>query len=104
MALVTLQQAKDYLDVIHDFDDTKIQLALDAAHDEAIQFLGYDKLADFQTFLASAENPYENPPPSVQQGILALVDANYQASVQDIEGLRDIAEVKLMPFRIELGV
>lgn len=104
MALVTLQQAKDYLNVIHNFDDAKIQLALDAAHDEAIQFLGYDKLADFEAFLASAENPYDNPPASVQQGVLALVDANYQATVPDAEGLRDIAEVKLMPFRIELGV
>lgn len=104
MALVDLQQAKEYLKVIHDFDDTDIQLSLDAAHDEAVQFLNYDKLSDFEAFLASAENPYDNPPPSVQLGILALLDANYDASVKDAEGLRDIAEIKLMPFRICLGV
>ena len=104
MALVTLDQAKEYLDVIHDFDDSKIQLALDAAHDEAVLFLNYDNLVDFEAFLASAENPYDNPPASAQMAILVLTDANYQANDEAAKALRKISEVKLMPFRICLGI
>jgi len=35
MSVITLSEAKAFLDVIHSSDDTKLQLLLDAAEDEA---------------------------------------------------------------------
>jgi hypothetical protein len=104
MSLITLDQAKSFLDVIHDSDDTKLQLLLDAAEDEAIQFLGYDTLTEFEDYLASSENPYDANPKSVVIGVLLLLQANYQATPDDAAKLRAAAEVKLMPYRIGLGV
>ncbi|MGL4711661.1 MAG: head-tail connector protein [Shewanella sp.] len=40
MSTITLEQAKQFLDVIHDEDDAKLQLLLNAAEDEACQFMG----------------------------------------------------------------
>ncbi len=35
MSLIPLDTAKSFLDVIHDWDDAKLQLLLDGAEDEA---------------------------------------------------------------------
>ena len=39
MSLIPLDTAKSFLDVIHDWDDAKLQLLLDGAEDEACQFM-----------------------------------------------------------------
>jgi len=40
MSIITLSHAKAFLDVIHSADDAKLQDLLDAAEDEAVQYMG----------------------------------------------------------------
>ena len=93
MGTIHLSDAKSFLDVIHNSDDDKLQLLLDAAEDEAAQFMNVDSLSDW------TELPY-----SVLIGTLMLLQANYQASPDDMPKLRAAAETKLMPYRVEMGV
>lgn len=86
-----LATVKSYLDVIHDADDDKLELLLEAAEDEALRFCNLDAF------------PSEIPA-SMEMGILLLVQANYQAQPSEIEILRKAAEYKLMPHRSEIGV
>jgi len=43
-------------------------------------------------------------PASIKIGVLLLLQANYQATPDDAEKLRKAAEVKLMPYRLDMGV
>lgn len=93
MSVILLADAKSFLDVIHDADDDKLQMLLDAAEDEAAKFLNVDSLAEW------SELPF-----SALIGTLLLLQSNYQASPDDIPKLRAAAEGKLMPYRVQLGV
>ncbi|QEY18910.1 phage gp6-like head-tail connector protein [Cellvibrio sp. KY-GH-1] len=108
MSGVSLQQVKNYLDVIHDGDDEKLQLLLDAASDEAMNFMDRTNLeywgAGSCCDSVDISTLSRDMPPSVKLGILILVQAAYQASPVDQEQLRKVAEVKLMPHRCRLGV
>lgn len=97
MSLITLEMAKDFLNVIHDGDDAKLNLLLAAAEDEASQFLGQD-----MGELTSSSEPCL--PASVVMGVLLILQANYQATPDEAEALRKAAEVKLTPYRIGMGV
>lgn len=103
MSVINLVVAKNYLDVIHDADDSKLQLLLDSAEDEALQFLDRDNLTDWDS-CCSEPSSETAMPASVQLGILILLQGAYQASPQDQEQLRKVAETKLMPYRCRLGV
>jgi len=100
MSQVTLLEAKGFLDVIHSADDAKLQLLLDAAEDEARMFMNRADLVNWDN---DAET-VDVLPPSVTIGILLLLQANYQATPDDSEKLRNAAEIKLMPYRLLLGV
>lgn len=107
MSDLTLADVKKYLDVIHNADDDKLQLLLDAAEDEALQFLDRDNLTDWGPCCPEpkSEAVSEIPMPgSVRLGILILVQAAYQASPADALQLRTVAEQKLFPYRCRLGV
>lgn len=93
MSVITLADAKKFLDVIHSADDEKLQNLLDAAEDEAAKFINVESLESY------SELPF-----SVVIGILLLLQANYQADVDDIPKLRSAAETKLMPYRDLMGV
>lgn len=93
MSVISLTDAKAFLDVIHDFDDSKLQLLIDAAEDEASKFLNVESLAEW------TELPF-----GLIMGVLLMMQANYQASPDDIHKLRAAAETKLMPYRVEMGV
>ena len=93
MSVISLTDAKAFLDVIHDFDDSKLQLLLDASEDEAAKFLNVESLIEW------TELPF-----SIFIGVLLMMQANYQASPDDIPKLRAAAETKLMPYRVEMGV
>lgn len=113
MSDLTLSEVKAYLDVIHSADDAKLQLLLDAAEDEALQYMDRDNLTDWSgcSCISSVDSePASEPvseismPGSVRLGILILVQAAYQASPADAEQLRLVAEKKLFPYRCRLGV
>lgn len=93
MSVISLSDAKSFLDVIHSSDDTKLQNLLEAAEDEAAKFLNVASLDEW------TELPY-----SIYIGVLLLLQANYQAMPDDISKLRSAAESKLMPYRVEMGV
>lgn len=100
MSQITLSEAKGFLDVIHNSDDAKLQLLLDAAEDEARAFMNRDDLIERDSNVSSTD-PI---PGSIKIGVLLLLQANYQASPDDADKLRKAAEIKLMPYRLEMGV
>lgn len=108
MSDLTLTEVKAYLDVIHTADDAKLQLLLDAAEDEALQFMDRDDLTSWGECCSesiSSETASElEMPASVRLGILILVQASYQATPDEQEQLRRVAETKLFPYRCRLGV
>ena len=108
MSVISLDTAKAMLDVIHNADDAKLQLLLDGAEDEAVQFMNRGMLepspaAILVDGVLVVAPPLEKPPASMVVGVLLLMQASYQASPEDAEKLRRAAEVKLHPFRIGLG-
>lgn len=98
MSTITLEQAKQFLDVIHDEDDAKLQLLLNAAEDEACQFMGRESL----TILL--DETTAELPASITMGVMILLQANYQATPEDASKLRKAAEIKLTPYRIGWGI
>lgn len=100
MSVITLSEAKSYLDVIHSSDDSKLQLLLDAAEDEARVFMNRDDLVEWDSNISSTDDI----PPSIKIGVLLLLQANYQATPEEAMKLREVAEMKLNPYRIEMGV
>lgn len=93
-SLVTLEEAKDFLNVVHNYDDAKIQMLLDGAESEVETFLNTD-LVDSAT---------SNGFPTVWSvAVLLLVQAGYEATPEDALLLRKCAELKLAPWRLELG-
>lgn len=97
MSITQVEVAKQYLGVIYTGDDEGLQLLLDAAEDEALQFL------DIGDDLGELQDDENKLPASVTLGILILLQASYQASPVDAEQLRKIAETKLFPYRKNLG-
>lgn len=100
MSVITLSEAKSFLDVIHSSDDAKLQLLLDAAEDEARAFMNREDLYEWDSNISSTD-PI---PASIKIGVLLLLQANYQATPDDADKLRRAAEIKLMPYRLEMGV
>ena len=108
MSVIDLRIAKTYLDVIHDADDDKLQMLLDGAEDEAVQYMGRGMLQPIPACVLVDgvwvdADPLDEPPASMVLGIMLLLQAAYQASPDDAEKLRKAAEVKLAPYRIGWG-
>lgn len=121
MSVIDLSEAKAFLDVIHDADDSKLQMLLDAAEDEAAQFMWrvavngacrtmplnvIDPSAPSDAVLEPVADDIESGelPASVKVGVLLLLQASYQAAPDEVEKLRSAAEVKLTPYRCGMGV
>lgn len=101
MSVIDLEVAKQFLDVIHNADDAKLQMLLDGAEREALDFMNRD---EFGMGDCSSDSETEVMPDSVRVGVLLLLQAVYQATPDDAEKLRAAAEVKLMPYRCFMGV
>lgn len=106
MSVIDLAVAKEYLDVIHNADDTKLQMLLDGAEDEAAQYMNRQGLSGPWCEWEPAEGAsgIDTIPPSVVLGIMLLLQAAYQATPDDAEKLRRAAEIKLNPYRCGWGV
>lgn len=103
MSVVTLSYVKAYLGVIGSDNDTVIQLLLDAAEDEAKQFMDIESFDEILEI--NSESPSEGVvPASIRHAIIVLVQAGYNASPSDAIQLRKVAQIKLQPFRKNLGV
>ena len=95
---IDLKTAKEFLDVIHNSDDDKLQMLLDGAIDEAVLYMTVDNLG------ALEPEGGGDIPASVVVGVMLLLQATYQATPDDADKLRRAAEIKLHPHRIGLGV
>lgn len=90
--MVTLEQAKAHLRVTESDDDVLIQRLIDQATDECLAFCGVDALPS-------------DAPESVDQGIMVMVQADYDADPAKRNDYRKVAETLWMPCRVEdLGV
>lgn len=121
MSIITLAEAKAFLDVIHTSDDAKLQALLDGAEQEALDFMNR---TDFTAICVPWPEDHEDydsdtlvageqmsdvvaeygMPASVRTGILMLLQASYQADPDDAAKLRRIGETFLFPYRCGLGV
>lgn len=108
--MITLQEAKSFLDVIHDADDDKLQLLLDGVKDEALQFMNRTRFGISCPFFDEANQVWVEPiepeefmPGGVKLGVLLLLQSAYQASPDDADKLRQAAEAKLWPYRCLVG-
>jgi hypothetical protein len=98
--MITLSEAKAFLDVIHNADDAKLTILLDAAKDEARVFMNRVDLEEWDSEVSSTDEV----PGSIKIGVLLLLQSNYQAQPDDVEKLRKVAEIKLQPYRLEMGI
>lgn len=108
MSLIPLAEAKSFLDVIHDEDDAKLQMLLDGAEREALDFMNRKTFSGAcPTTADGEEGPPSNPdemPASVKVGVLLLLQALYQADPDASDRLRRAAEIRLFPYRCSMGV
>jgi len=113
MSVVTVDEAKRYLRVIHELDDGLIQELIDDAEDECLQYIdrpsmpriGVDCPDDCDT--AAIDDPVSDGgdlPRSLRRGILLIVQAAYEAKDADEAAkMRRAAEVVWSPYRCRLG-
>lgn len=125
MSVILLANAKTFLQVIHDEDDERIQQLLDAAEDEALEFMDRDYLPTIGGPELPSEGSEQNPTsegetasegsdevrPSVRLAVFLLLKAAYDGAddrpvrgALDLKAIRERAEQLLMPFRCQLGV
>lgn len=96
---ISLEDIKRDLRVDHDEDDALLDVLLDAAIDEAKQFLDATDLPTVEDALSS-----ERVAPSLYAAVFLLVRAKYDAATpQEIDGLRKCAETLMQPYRLNLG-
>jgi hypothetical protein len=113
MSIVKVEQIKAYLGVIHNSDDAKLQVLIDGAEDEALQFLDRDELPRARATAVDECDSNQPEPvsdsddlaPVVRMGIYLIVQAMYDgATADEMNKVRMAAEVKWFPYRQRLGV
>lgn len=105
MSVIDLEKAKAYLGVIHNADDALLQELLDAAEDEALQYMDRDSFGEVcEDCSSEPSSGAETMPASVRRGVYVLLQAAYQASPDEQRELRAVAETILAPYRCNLGV
>ena len=93
MSVISLDDAKSFLDVIHSYDDMKLQILLEAAEDESARIINVNSFDEW------TQLPY-----SIYIAVLLLTQSNYEAPADEIMKYRSAAESKLMPYRVDMGV
>lgn len=102
---ITLEQAKDFLNVYHAHDDAKIQRLLNGAIREAMEFLDREDPGNCGECESSSSETVEwELPEDAETGVLFLLQSVYQATPDERMKLRKAAEDILMPHRCGLGI
>lgn len=105
MSAVTIDDAKAYLRVQHDSDDTLLQRLLDAAEDQVLQYLGRDELPNLGELSGSSSTSDGELAPSVFAGVMVIVQSHYEgADAAAIDAARTTMHALLAQYRIGLGV
>jgi len=109
MSYITLQDVKDTLRVTHTSDDGLLQRLIDSAETEALRFLGRTELPTLpfeypeissNDELISEEVPSSGDPVAhdVYNGIILMVQADYDGDPEKRSILRTAAESLWMPY------
>lgn len=98
---IQLVEIKRYLRVIHDLDDELLTDLLVSAEDEAMRFMNRTSIP---IGFDSDYSDIGGVPGSVFTAVACLVKADYEAKPDEQQRLREIAEIKLMPYREEMGI
>lgn len=103
MSYIDLAEVKNFLDVIHSHDDTKIQALLDGAEAAALDFMNRTHFGE----LCELDSNYDGTvslPDNVKLGVYFLVSQYYDGKPEEHELLQKTAERLLMPYRCEMGI
>lgn len=108
MSVIGLTVIKQYLRATHTSDDALLQALLDSAEAEAMRYMNRSELpgAPYDLPEDSSSEPEVSEAqvfPDVIVAVALLVAADYDAEPDDRETLRRAAEVKLTPYRTEMG-
>lgn len=113
MSLVKVEQIKEYLGVIHNSDDAKLQALIDGAEDEALEYLDREQLPrrnetsvdECDSNTPEAVSDSDDLSPAVRMGIYLIVQAMYDAATaEQMITIRKLAEIKWFPYRNGLGI
>lgn len=109
--MITIEDIKADLRIIHDSDDSLLQILLDAAIDEALRFMNRTELPtnpyDLPEQDSTEDVPSSSDPivASVYAAIFLSVRAKYEGmDAAQIMGMRGAFEVLLQPYRTQQGV
>lgn len=111
MSYVTLQQVKEALRQTHGDDDNLLTRLIASAESECLRFLGRTELPTLPVeypevssdgALVSEEVPSSGDPvaPDVVNGIILMVQADYDGDPLQREKLRTAAEALWMPYAV----
>lgn len=105
MSVIPLEDAKEYLNVIHSFDDQKLQGLLDGALREGLELMNRCSYVEFAPESSGGDSDYGKygMPASVRTGVLFLLEASYQVNPDNAIKLREAGYRLLWQFRIKLG-
>jgi len=104
MSYLSVSEVKDYLDVIHSSDDTKLQYLLDGAEKSALEFMNRTSFAEICEEDSNYDSDAALMPDPVRIAIYLMVQAFYHATPDDMPKLEKAAERLLMPFRCNMGI
>lgn len=104
MSIVSLAEAKNFLGVIHGADDGMLERMILAAEDEALNFIAHSSFENLTECDSSVVVSEGALPEDVWMAVMLLVQANYRAAPEQAAALRKAAEMKLMPYRCDMGV
>lgn len=88
---MTLEEVKDALRVSGNQDDDLLERLLASAVSECLRFTGLEELDS-------------NSEEDLWQGVMVIIQGDYDADARDRNRYRRAAEVLWMPYRIGLGV
>lgn len=104
MSYIDLSEVKDFLNVIHTSDDTKLQLLLNGAEQQALDFMNRNSFAEICEEDSNFDSDTARMPDNVRVGIYFIVQAMYHATPDDNAVLMRAAEALIMPYRCEMGI
>ena len=98
--VVTLQQAKDHLRIVHSADDSLVQLYMDAAAESIENFLNRD--------IPGSAAPVPEIPAPIKAAALLIIGDLYENRESQVNGSiiqnNPSAMRLLYPYRVEIGI
>lgn len=103
--MITVDEVRRFLRVIHTADDELLLDLIDGAEDEALQYLNRRDFDGFDSTSWSTSGGVVEFPASVRHAVYLLVQARYEGTKpEDQRRLREAAETLLTPYRVHMGV